>query len=72
MAEGKRQRIKRTAEIRQMECVACGSCIAICPRDAIQVLKGVCAAVQANACVGCGKCVMACPASVIELSEAAG
>ena len=72
MAEEKRQKRKRNAAINQMECVACGSCVTVCPRSAIQVLKGVYAAIDIHACIGCEKCMIACPACVIALSEEAG
>ena len=50
-------------------CVACGSCVKVCPRDAISVPHGVCAVIDTEKCVGCGKCVAVCPASVITLHE---
>ena len=53
----------------QDECVACGCCVKVCPRDAIQVVKGLFAQVEEVRCVGCGQCVRECPASVMELRE---
>ncbi len=50
------------------ECVVCGCCVKVCPRDAIHVVKGLFAQVEER-CVGCGKCVRECPASVVELRE---
>lgn len=49
------------------DCVACGSCLKCCPRQAISVLTGVIAVIASERCVGCGKCVITCPAGVIEL-----
>lgn len=51
------------------ECVACGCCVKVCPRGAIQVFGGVIARVDAEKCIGCGRCAQACPAAVIEIRE---
>ncbi len=48
-------------------CVACGTCIKVCPFGAITVKNGIRAEVDPGKCVGCGKCAKACPASVIEI-----
>lgn len=58
---------KRKAAVSIRECVACGCCVKVCPRNAITVPKGICAEVNQDLCVGCGKCVKECPASVITL-----
>lgn len=50
-------------------CVACGSCIKVCPMSAISIWKGVAAQVNVDRCVGCGKCVRECPAGTIELKD---
>ena len=36
---------------------------------AIQIMKGIMAAVDFSKCVGCGKCAKECPASVITIKE---
>ena len=41
-------------------CVACGACMNICPRQAI---------VTPSSCVGCGLCEKTCPAGIIEIRE---
>ncbi len=58
---------KRKAIISKKECVACGCCIKVCPREAISIPYGSNAEVNYNLCVGCGKCAKECPASVIRL-----
>lgn len=66
------QNIKRTirkAEILQEECVACGCCVKVCPRNAITINKGLYAVVNLQTCFGCGKCAKECPASVITIKE---
>ncbi len=60
---------KKKAFIEEKDCVACGSCVKICPRSAITIFKGFVANINLDACVGCGKCVKECPASVIEIRE---
>lgn len=60
------QRSKKLAFVSK-ECVACGSCVKVCPLKAISIYKGVYAQVDENKCVGCGKCEKACPAQVITI-----
>ena len=64
-------RISRRAVVREDTCVACGCCVKVCPRGAIQILRGITARVNRARCIGCGKCVRECPASVITWEEAA-
>ena len=49
---------KRKAVINRKQCVACGCCMKVCPRNAITIPKGIHADVNRQLCVGC-------PASVI-------
>ena len=51
------------------ECVACGCCVRVCPKEAIQIKWGVTANVDKEKCVGCGKCTKVCPAAVIDMVE---
>jgi Pyruvate/2-oxoacid:ferredoxin oxidoreductase delta subunit len=62
------KRIRR-AVISVDGCVACGCCVKVCPKTAIQIFKGVFAEVDLASCVGCGKCAKECPASVISIEE---
>ena len=62
-------RKKRKAFVAQEDCVACGSCVKVCPMGAVQIMKGIMAQVNMDKCVGCGKCAKECPASVIEIRE---
>ncbi|MCL1816071.1 MAG: 4Fe-4S binding protein [Clostridiales bacterium] len=61
--------MKESAKIAHIAkgCVACGTCITVCPRAALRIDKGIRAMVDAEKCVGCGKCVKNCPAAVIIL-----
>ena len=47
-------------------CLGLGSCVTVCPQNAIKVVNGV-AVVNENLCVGCGLCAKACPKGLIEL-----
>ncbi|MGI6014292.1 MAG: 4Fe-4S binding protein [Oscillospiraceae bacterium] len=62
---GKAMKIARVGR----ECVACGCCVKVCPRNAIQIHLGAIAQVDSEKCVGCGKCEKVCPAAIITISE---
>ncbi len=47
-------------------CLGFGSCVAVCPFDAIHVENGV-ARVDRTKCRACGKCVAVCPKHLIEI-----
>jgi ferredoxin len=51
------------------DCVACGCCVLVCPRNAVRIDRGVSAQVDITLCVGCGKCAKTCPAAVIAIAE---
>ena len=59
---------KRLAQVGR-ECVACGTCVKVCPRTATRVASGVTARVNGALCVGCGRCAKVCPADVIAMVE---
>lgn len=54
------------------QCVACGSCQKVCPKQAITLWKGVTARIDAQLCVGCGRCQKECPAETIVLTKREG
>ncbi len=62
-------RLSKNLAIVSKECVACGSCVNVCPLGAISIFKGLYAQVDAYKCIGCGKCEKVCPASVITIVE---
>ena len=63
------KKIKRKAIVDREYCVACGTCVKVCPLQIIQIEQGVFAKINSDKCVGCGKCFNACPASVINLEN---
>lgn len=60
--------IKKIASVSK-QCVACGSCVKVCPLSAITIYKGIYAVADNEKCVGCGKCAVACPANVITIID---
>ena len=67
---GKKDQKKRKAFVQTAECVACGCCVKVCPKSAIEIWRGIMAKVNMEKCVGCGKCAKECPASAIQIEEA--
>lgn len=47
-------------------CLGYGTCVKVCPFDAIHVINGV-AVVDKEKCKACGKCITVCPKHLIEL-----
>ena len=49
-------------------CIACGSCVDICPMGTIAE-NGACYAIDEAQCVDCGGCASACPLGAIAPAE---
>ena len=62
-------RKKKRAFVAADDCVACGCCVKVCPRNAIEIWRGITAKIDFETCVGCGRCKKECPASVISIRE---
>lgn len=58
---------KKFASAERKNCVACGTCLSVCPKQAIEIIKGCYAHIDETSCVGCGKCSKACPANCISI-----
>jgi NAD-dependent dihydropyrimidine dehydrogenase PreA subunit len=54
------------AKVSSELCTGCGSCVEVCPADAIVIRDGN-AQVKDEACVEYGLCVGECPAGAIQL-----
>ncbi|MBN2653424.1 MAG: RnfABCDGE type electron transport complex subunit B [Spirochaetales bacterium] len=48
-------------------CLAGGSCIKVCPVDAISYDSEGCVVVDQKKCIGCEKCIAVCPTNVIKM-----
>ncbi len=48
-------------------CLGLGSCVEVCPFDAIHINDNGVAFVDSKKCTGCGKCVDVCPKNIIDL-----
>ena len=59
----------RIACINQANCVACATCVKICPYGAPMINELRKAEIQSTKCVGCGSCAAACPARTITLQH---
>lgn len=53
------------AKVNKDECIACGSCVDVCPVEAI-TLDDV-AVIDEEKCTECGSCVEECPTDAITL-----
>ncbi len=53
------------AEIEEGLCDGCGSCVEVCPVDAVSIDDREKAAVDQLSCIGCGLCARHCPADAI-------
>ncbi len=53
-------------EVKEEECISCGTCARWCPEDAITV--GEKAEIDYELCIGCGECVAVCPVGAVGFS----
>lgn len=58
---------KLIASVKTTNCVACGTCYAVCPFDAIDIYKGCYAQPDEAKCIGCGTCARSCPTGCITI-----
>ena len=59
---------KKYASVEKKNCIACGTCMIVCPRDAIEIKSGYFAYANLETCIGCGICVKECPTGCIALA----
>ena len=57
-----------SVKIDEGKCTGCGSCVDVCPVEAI-VVENDKAKVDADTCVDCGTCVDECPEEAIEMDD---
>ncbi len=52
--------------VNQKKCIGCGTCVAICPVEAISFDKNKKAKIDKTKCILCGACKASCPVSAID------
>lgn len=53
--------------VNKKKCISCGTCVAICPMEAISFDEDGKAQIDKNKCVHCGACEASCPMQAIKL-----
>ena len=56
------------AHIDEEKCIGCGTCVEICPIDAIEIMDTV-AHINEEMCLGCGLCSHHCPEEAAQLER---
>jgi L-aspartate semialdehyde sulfurtransferase ferredoxin len=51
------------------ECVDCGSCISVCPKEVFSFNNEWELQVETKRCILCGRCVIACPHQALSLND---
>ena len=54
------------ANVKEDNCIACGTCVEKCPMEAIELVETV-AHIKKEKCIGCGVCAHHCPEEAIQL-----
>jgi len=52
----------------EKKCITCGSCVSICPVNAIKIEKGK-AKINPKKCIKCGSCSQFCPVNAITINK---
>ena len=52
-------------EVDKKICIGCGTCVNICPVEAIKMVSGK-AEIDKKICINCGSCKNVCPVEAIE------
>jgi len=55
-------------EILPNKCDFCGTCVAVCPEDAIEIKEAE-IKIDENLCTNCSKCVWVCPIEVLKFNK---
>jgi NAD-dependent dihydropyrimidine dehydrogenase PreA subunit len=53
--------LEHGVSLNESECVDCGACISVCPREVFSFDPGLKLLLSEERCIICGKCVEACP-----------
>lgn len=55
-------------EIKPNKCDFCGTCVGVCPEDAIELKEAEIFIIEKR-CTNCAKCVWVCPFEVLEFNK---
>ena len=55
--------------VNQKKCIGCGTCVNICPVNAISFNDDGKAQIDESKCIKCGTCEAVCPVSAIEIKR---
>jgi len=58
--------VKPKAKVDEEQCLSCGGCVSVCPKDAIS-LKNLRAFVDIEKCISCEICMNTCPIGAIHM-----
>ena len=64
--------LKKELKINQAWCKGCGICVAFCPKEALELVRGKVQLKNPNSCILCGNCEMRCPDYAIFIDESEG
>lgn len=54
--------------VNKNKCISCGTCVEICPVNAISFDENGKAQIDENKCIRCGSCEAACPTEAIKIN----
>jgi len=63
---GKRDQHATRQQVVKSKCIACGTCVPVCPVQAIELAET--AKIDSTICIGCGECMTVCPVDAIGLN----
>ena len=55
--------------IDQKKCIGCGTCVEMCPVNAISINENGKAEINQELCIKCGTCEAVCPVGAIEIKR---
>lgn len=61
-----------TLKLDQEKCVACGTCLLVCPHAVLSLTNGKIDIVNRDACMECGACSQNCPVNALSVQAGVG
>jgi heterodisulfide reductase subunit A len=72
LSKTKLEILGRVALVNPDGCVACTTCVKVCPYGAPRINEVKKSEIQGTKCIGCGSCIAACPSRTISLQQLEG